>query len=69
MQAREVNKRLQANLEGICPECGATVTMPSRHQRGAAKATGKPVHASMEHESWCPVGDDVFRKIMSAVMN
>ena len=62
-------KRLRANLEGICPECGATMTMPSRRQRRKAKALGQPAHATMEHESWCPVGDDAFRKIMSAGMN
>ena len=62
-------KRLRANLDGICPECGATMTMPSRRQRRAAKAAGKPVHVSMAHTSSCPVGDDVFRKIMASGMN
>ena len=62
-------KRLRANLDGICPECGATMTMPSRRERRAAKATGKPVCASMAHASSCPVGDDVLRKLMAAGMN
>ncbi len=62
-------KRLRANLEGVCPECGATMTLPNRRERRAAKARGEPAHASMAHTSSCPVGDDVFQKIMASGMN
>lgn len=65
---RAYDLRLRANLEGACPACSATMTMPSRRERRAAKATGKPVHASMEHAASCPVGDDVFAKLLSAGM-
>lgn len=62
-------KRLQANLEGVCPECAATVTMPNRHERRRAEKLGLPPQATMEHESWCPVGDEGFRQAIITGMN
>jgi len=62
-------KRLQANLDGRCPECGATVTLPNRHERRRAAKTGELLHATMEHENWCVVGDDRMREAMAAGLN
>jgi hypothetical protein len=62
-------KRLRANLEGVCPECAAVVQLPNRHERRRAKARGEPANASMEHESWCPVGDEGFRQAIITGMN
>lgn len=62
-------KRLGANLTGVCPECAATITLPNRHERRRAKARGVPASATMEHESWCPVGDDGFRQALRTGMN
>lgn len=61
--------RLEANLTGTCPACGATAQLPNRRARRAAKARGEPAHATMEHESDCPVGDTVFRRLLTAGMN
>ena len=65
---RAFDLRLRANLTGRCPSCGASATLPNRHARRKAEALGVPPHATMEHESTCPVGDDVFGKL-SAGMN
>ena len=62
-------KRLRANLEGVCPECAATVTMPKRHERRRAEKLGLPPQATMEHSTSCPVGDDGFRRAMRAGQN
>lgn len=62
-------KRLQANLEGVCPECSAEVTLPNRHERRRAEKLGLPPRATMEHQTWCPVGDDGFRQAIRDGLN
>lgn len=63
-------KRLQANLDGRCPECGVTVTLPNRHARRKAKALGLPAPSlTMIHASWCPVGDENMLRAVRAGQN
>ncbi|GHD04281.1 hypothetical protein GCM10010313_20380 [Streptomyces violarus] len=45
--------RRLANLHGVCPACGAAVTMPNRAQRRAAARVGRTVPAVFRHEDDC----------------
>lgn len=66
---RAYDIRLQANMDGLCPACGATVQLPNRHGRRKAEALGLPSEVTMRHEASCPAGDEVFGRLLSAAMN
>jgi hypothetical protein len=50
--------RRRATIEGTCPRCGATWTLPNREERRRSRADRRILHAWMAHEPDCPAGDE-----------
>lgn len=64
--ARAWEMRLQANVTGLCPNCGASVGMPNRHERRRAQKLGETImHGTMAHSDECPVSDAGLRELLA----
>jgi hypothetical protein len=62
------NRRQRANTTGRC-DCGATITLPNRAERRAAKAQRRVIHRIMLHEHGCPASDGALRDLYRAGMS
>lgn len=54
--------RRLANLQGVCPDCGAVRVMPNRAERRAATRAGLMIFAVIVHEDDCAVLCDDDRR-------
>ena len=62
------NRRRRASITGRC-DCGATITLPNRAERRAAKAQGRVIHRTVLHEHGCPASDGALRDLYLAGMS